>query len=77
LERNGVSRNGSSFGAKELARMRLEDERSQRAVLALRDAPRLGDERAMSQMHAVEIAERHHGALRVRRWIAVMTQDPH
>ena len=60
-ERRQAKRLG--VGLKEFARIGFEHRHGERHALVTRDAARLGDQRAMSAMNAVEIAQRNDGAL--------------
>ncbi len=53
--------------AEELLRLRLEGDNAERCAKLLRDALTFRDQRLMAPMHAVEIADRHDGALRRTR----------
>ena len=61
----------------ELARMRLEGEHRQAGAELAGAARRGADHRLMAAMHAVEIAERHHRAARLDRYLGVMSKQPH
>ena len=50
-------------GAEKAARMRLERHRQRRPVMAARHLKRGGNDRAMAEVDAVEIAHRHHRPL--------------
>ena len=77
LARNGVNRNGSSFGTEELARIGLEHDRAEGALVLASEAFCFQEQRAMAEMHAIEIAQGHHGALRVGGTVTIVTQDSH
>src|SRR6185437_11035127 len=64
-------------GTEELLRMRLEGEHAERRSPFLRHAARGADQRLMAQMHAVEISDRHHRALKGIGDVAIVAENLH
>src|SRR5262249_22031313 len=55
----------------------LEHNRTKGTLVLAREALCLQKQRAVTEMHAVEIAQGHHGALRVGGTVTIVTQDSH
>ncbi len=64
-------------GMEEFLGMRFEGDHAQRGAEGCGMAGSLGDQRPVAQMHAVEIAKRHHRAMKGSRNPGVMAKDAH
>jgi hypothetical protein len=55
--------------------VRLERQYREGSALAMGDAFRLGDHRAVAEMDAIEVADRNHGAARILGHVAPVSDD--